>query len=86
MQLGRVLKDTYKKYKGFLPNAKRQAHYCKENFTYTKMKKLLGEILDKNVKAVPKQVPLQLPKLKKIGEDKPQLPKLKLPKLKKIEA
>jgi len=86
MQLGRVLKDTYKKYKGFLPNSKRQAHYCKENFTYEKMKELLGEILDKNVKAAPKQVPLQLPKLKKIGETNGiELPKLKLPKLKKIE-
>ena len=29
---------------------------------------------------------LQLPKLKKVGEDKLKLPKLKLPKLKKIEA
>ncbi len=82
MQLGRALKDTYKKYKGFLPNAKRQGSYCKKNFTFNKMKELLGEILDKNVKTVPKQVPLQLPKLKKIGEDK----KPKLPKLKKIEA
>ena len=87
MQLGRVLKDTYKKYKDFLPNAKLQAHYCKENFTYKKMKDLLGEILDKNVKEAPKQVQLKLPKLKKIGETNGvELPKLKLPKLKKIEA
>ena len=83
MQLGRVLKDTYKKYKGFIPNAKRQAHYCKENFSYNKMKDLLGEILDKNVKKSPKQVPLKLPKLKKIGGN--ELPRLELPKLKKIE-
>jgi hypothetical protein len=86
MQLGRVLKDSYKKYKGFLPNSGRQAAYCKENFSYEKMKELLGEILDKNVIEAPKQVPLQLPKLKKIGDNKlPELPKLKLPKLKKIE-
>jgi len=86
MQLGRVLKDTHKKYKGFLPNAKRQAHYCKTNFSYDKMKELLGEILDKNVKTAPKQVQLQLPKLKKIGgENKLELPKLKLPKLSKIK-
>ena len=32
-------------------------------------------------------IPLQLPKLKKMGDSKsPQLPKLKLPKLKKAEA
>ena len=86
MQLGRVLKDSYKKYKGFLPNSKRQGSYCKENFTYEKMKELLGEILDKNVKAAPKQVPLQLPKLKKIGETNGvELPKLKLPKLPKLK-
>ena len=84
MQLGRVLKDTHKKYKDFLPNAKRQAQYCKENFTYNKMKDLLGDILEKNVKAAPKQVPLKLPKLNKLGENK--LPKLKLPKLKKVES
>jgi len=86
MQLGRILKDTYKKYKGFLPNAKRQAHYCKTEFSYKKMKEKLGEILDKKVKEAPKQIPLQLPKLKKIGDNKtPELPKLKLPKLKKLE-
>ena len=28
--------------------------------------------------------PLQLPKLKKVGENKTELPKLKLPKLKKV--
>jgi len=84
MQLGRVLKDTHKKYKDFLPNAKRQAQYCKENFTYNKMKDLLGDILEKNVKTAPKQVPLKLPKLNKLGENK--LPKLKLPKLKKVES
>ena len=42
-------------------------------------------ILDKNVKSSPKQIPLQLPKLKKIGEDNiPKLPNLTLPKLQKI--
>ena len=46
----------------------------------------LGIILSENVVSAPKQVPLQLPKLKKIGGDnKPELPKLKLPKLKKVE-
>ena len=49
------------------------------------MKEKFSKILKENVKAAPKQVPLQLPKLKKVGEDnKPKLPKLKLPKLKTI--
>ena len=52
------------------------------------MKELLGDILEKNVKVAPKQVPLQLPKLnlpklKKAGGN--ELPKLNLPKLKKVE-
>ena len=33
----------------------------------------------------PTQIPLNLPKLKKVGENKQELPKLKLPKLKKIK-
>lgn len=89
MSLGRVLKDSYKKYKTLLPNSKTQAKYCKDNFTHTKMKELLGDILEKNVKAAPKQVELQLPKLNLPKLNKPgktELPKLKLPKLKKVES
>ena len=56
----------------------------RENFTLNKMAKLLNEILDKYTKDIPSQVQLQLPKLKKKGIDKKQLPKLNLPKLKKI--
>ena len=44
----------------------------------------LGIILSENVVSTPKKVPLQLPKLKKIGGDNTsEPPKLKLPKLKK---
>jgi hypothetical protein len=81
MSLGRVLKDSHKKYKDFIPNARRQATYAKENFSFDKMKEKLNTILESNVA---KQVELKLPKLKKIGEDKTELPKLKLPKLQKI--
>ena len=49
------------------------------------MKEKFSKILEENVVSAPKQIPLQLPKLKKIGEDnKPKLPKLELPKLKKV--
>ena len=49
------------------------------------MKEKFSSILEQNVVSAPKQVPLQLPKLKKLGEgNTPKLPKLKLPKLKKI--
>ena len=87
MALGKALKDIYKNYKTWSIKAKQQGNYCKENFSFSKMKEKLSLILENNIVAAPKQVPLQLPKLKKIGDPKtPELPKLKLPKLKKIEA
>jgi hypothetical protein len=86
MALGKALKDMHKNYKNWTHKAKQQGNFAKENFSYTKMKEKFSKILEENVIAAPKQVPLQLPKLKKIGEDnKPELPKLKLPKLKKVE-
>jgi len=85
MALGNALKDIHKKYKDYIHRGKQQGNFAKENFTYTKMKEKFSSILEQNVKTAPKQVPLQLPKLKKIGEDNiPKLPKLKLPKLQKI--
>lgn len=58
------VQDNYKKYKEL---AKQQSYKCKTEFSFDKMKELLGTYLDR----VPKQVQLQLPKLKKI-----ELPKL----------
>ena len=71
-QAKHYLKDVYENYKKYKELAKQQAHYCKTNFSYEKMKEVLAKYAD----AVPKQVQLQLPKLKKI----------ELPKLKKVEA
>ena len=82
MALGKVLKDMHKKYKDYIHRGKQQGNFAKENFTFEKMKEKFSKMLDENVVAAPKQVSLQLPKLKKIGDDK--LPKLKLPKLQKI--
>jgi hypothetical protein len=85
MQLGRALKDMYKNYKNWGVKAKQQGNFAKENFSYEKMVEKLKNILNGNVTEAPKQVPLQLPKLKKIGGDsKLELPKLKLPKLNKV--
>ena len=52
------------------------------------MTEVLKRYLDQiKITNTPTNVPLQLPKLKKIGENStPELPKLKLPKLKKVEA
>ena len=82
MALGKTLKNTYKKYKDYIPNARRQATHAKDNFSYEKMKEKLDIILEDNVTQTPKQVDLKLPKLKK--SKKNELPKLELPKLQKI--
>ena len=42
------------------------------------------QYIDTALEAVPQQVQLKLPKLKKVGGTEP--PKLKLPKLKKVDA
>ena len=46
------------------------------------MTKELGKILDKHVPEFPKEVKIELPKLKKVNES--EAPKIKLPKLKKV--
>ena len=77
-----VLKDVYKNYKQYTLNAKKLGIVNKSKFSVDAMTKKLGEILDRYVPEFPKQVQLQLPKLKKTTNKEPK--KLKLPKLKKV--
>ena len=56
------LRDVFEKYSKYEEKAKKQAHQSKTKFNFDEMKTLLGTYLDK----IPKQVGLQLPKLKKI--------------------
>tara|TARA_R100001509_G_scaffold21481_1_gene11263 strand:- start:11502 stop:12779 length:1278 start_codon:yes stop_codon:yes gene_type:complete len=63
----KVLKAVYKKYKKFLPAARIQAKYTRDNFSLDKMTKDFQSILESSVPAVPEQVKLTLPKLKKVG-------------------
>ena len=72
MEIGRYLKDCYKKHKNYLLGGKQQKQYSKTNFSFDKMQSLISEILDKNTPDFPKQVELNLPELN-------------LPKLTKIE-
>ena len=83
----KAMKDVYKHYKKYIENSRKQTKFLKESFSQDKMTEVLKGYMDQINVAV--NVPLQLPKLKKVGEDtkpefKPELPKLKFPKLKKI--
>jgi glycosyltransferase involved in cell wall biosynthesis len=80
----KAMKDVYKKYKKYIETSRKQTKFLKENFSQDKMTEALKEYMDR-IK-VTQNVPLKLPKLKKIGENSTsQLPKLKLPKLQKID-
>ena len=80
----KAMKDVYKKYKKYIENSRKQTQFLKENFSQDKMTEALKGYVDGINVAV--NIPLQLPKLKKIGNSStPELPKLKLPKLKKVE-
>ncbi len=81
----RAMKDVFKNYKKYWENSRKQTQYLKDNWSFDKMVEKLDSLLPK-IEGSPQIQPLQLPKLKKIGEAKQELPKLKLPKLKKIEA
>ena len=81
-QASATMKDVYKKYKKYTPNAKKLGLINKSKFSLDAMTRELGKILDKYVPGFPKEVKLELPKLKKVGST--ELPKIKLPKLKKV--
>jgi glycosyltransferase involved in cell wall biosynthesis len=77
-----VMKELYKNYRKYSLNAKKLAIGNRSKFSLDSMTKKLGKILDKYVPEFPKEVKLDLPKLKKVGST--EQPKIKLPKLKKI--
>ena len=77
-----VMKELYKNYRKYKLGAKKLATYNKAKFSLNEMTRLFGKILDKYVPEFPKEVQLNLPKLKKVGSS--ETPKIKLPKLKKV--
>ena len=81
---GRAMKDVFKHYKKYWESSRTQTQYLKDNWSFDKMTEKLNTLLPK-IEAAPQTQQLNLPKLKKIGGKKTELPKLKLPKLKKIE-
>jgi len=82
-----VMRDIFKDYKKYVEKCRSHSHYSKTTFSFDKMKERIDQILTKYVPEFPKQVSLQLPKLKKVTDATPsnEPPKITLPKLKKIE-
>mgnify|MGYP003117673245 CR=1 FL=1 len=78
----KVMKEVFKHYKKYLPNARIQAKFTNENFGLELMNQKLEEIIDKYAPTPAEQVKLNLPKLKMANNEGPSI---KLPKLKKVE-
>ena len=80
----KTLKEIFNNYNKYKLKGKKLAIVNKTKFSLNNMTKKFEEILDKYLPEFPKEVKLQLPKLKKIGDTK-ELPKIKLPTLKNIK-
>jgi hypothetical protein len=77
----KVLMDVYKNYKTYKFNATEQGKINRGKFSHANMTKLFEEILDRYIPKTPKEVSLNLPKLKKVTDTNT---KVRLPKLKKV--
>jgi hypothetical protein len=64
--VGHYLKDIFENYKKYADGAKRQAFKNKNDFSWDKMKKKVGELFTQYIPDLPKKVELKLPTLKKI--------------------
>jgi glycosyltransferase involved in cell wall biosynthesis len=80
--LGHTIQDMFLNYKKFKLKSKQQASYSKANFSWEKMKTLVGKILEANIPEFPSHVPINLPVLDKNPEPL-KLPTLSLPTLNK---
>ena len=75
----KLIRDVYKNYKKYIPNARKQAYFSRTNFCMKEMNEKFTIIIENSL---PKRVEIKLPELNKEIQN---LPKLKLPKLKKLE-
>ena len=92
-QTSAIMRDVFVNYKKYKINAEKLTMVNKSKFSLKQMTKDLGVLLDKYVPEFPKEVKLELPKLKKVGasgakgdtgDTKPPTPEMKLPKLKRV--
>ena len=83
----KILKDVFDNYSKYTVKAKKLAIVNQTKFSLDTMTKKFEEILDKYLpkfEEPPKQVKLNLPKLKRVGGSE-KVPKIELPKLKKVK-
>jgi len=78
-----IMRDIFKNYKNYLEKSRKTTKHIKDNFSLAKMQEKVEELITPWINKIPKQVQLQLPKLKKVGSEEPK--KIELPNLKKIE-
>ena len=64
---GTTIKDMFEDYKKYIDGAKRQAYKSKNEFSWGKMKDKVDELFTQYIPEFPKQIQIQLPKLKKIN-------------------
>ena len=73
-EVGKAFINTFENYKKYQELGKRQAHLSKSKFSWNEMHIKFDDLLSKYLDKLPKEVPLNMPKM--------NLPKLKLPKKK----
>jgi glycosyltransferase involved in cell wall biosynthesis len=73
-EIGNAFKNTFENYKNYQALGKRQAHLSKTEFSWDQMHTKFDQLLSKYLDKLPKEVPLNMPKM--------NLPKLNLPKKK----
>tara|TARA_R100001369_G_scaffold14522_1_gene29123 strand:- start:490 stop:1839 length:1350 start_codon:yes stop_codon:yes gene_type:complete len=83
-QAYKAMNHSFKNYDEVKERALNLMKVNREKFTLDKMTKKLDEVVSPILDKIPEQVKLQLPKLKKVGDNKTTPPKVKLPKLKKL--
>jgi len=66
VQMGSRIKDVFENYDNYVDGAKRQTYKNKNEFSWEKMKEKINNIFTDNIPEFPKEVQLQLPKLKKL--------------------
>ena len=65
-QMATRIKDMFENYDNYIDGAKRQTYKNKNEFSWEKMKEKIDSIFTDNIPEFPKEVQLQLPKLKKL--------------------